>query len=113
MSLNAQNRFPWQGTTTGNDCPSSPKVLDDRRQRKYNQNVVHEHLKAAPGRHWEKKVMALFSYIDPGTGAIIMQVIAASIFGIGIFFRRLGRAPFRFAAKLFSRKPLSDGEASD
>ena len=30
----------------------------------------------------------LLTYIDPGTGIVIMQMVIAGIVGVGIFFRR-------------------------
>ncbi len=30
---------------------------------------------------------AVYAYIDPGTGSMVLQIIAASILGLGITFR--------------------------
>jgi hypothetical protein len=42
---------------------------------------------------------ALLAYIDPGSGAILLQVLLASVFTLGIFFRRLLLAPLRLFFK--------------
>lgn len=41
----------------------------------------------------------IFAYIDPGTGAIALQVLMAVILGAGIFLRRLLAAPLRLFRK--------------
>lgn len=30
-----------------------------------------------------------YAYIDPGTGSLILQALAAAVLGIGLFWRRL------------------------
>ena len=57
--------------------------------------------------------MTLIGYIDPGTGAIMMQVIAAGVIGVGIFFRRIVVLSLRCASKLFAqgtKDPPRNGE---
>ncbi len=50
------------------------------------------------------------AYIDPGTGAIVLQILVAAILGIGVVFRRIFIAPF---AALFGRSSKSEGTAGD
>ena len=38
----------------------------------------------------------LFSYIDPATGAMVIQVVAAAVLTAGVFFRRALLYPFQF-----------------
>ena len=37
----------------------------------------------------------LLSYIDPGTGAILIQLLIATAVSIGVFFRKYLMFPFR------------------
>ena len=48
-------------------------------------------------------VIVLYAYIDPCTGAIVLQVIAAAVFSVGVIFRRVLVAPF---AMLFGKRSM-------
>ena len=50
--------------------------------------------------------IALYAYIDPATGAIVLQVIAAAVFSVGLIFRRVLFAPFTM---LFGRRSTPEG----
>ncbi len=39
---------------------------------------------------------SLFSYVDPGTGAIVLQILAGVVVAIAVFFRNVVLYPFRF-----------------
>ena len=45
--------------------------------------------------------MSLIAYIDPGTGALIVQVVIAVVATIGIVFRRVLLSPFYALRRLF------------
>lgn len=47
------------------------------------------------------------AYIDPATGAIVLQVIVAAVLAAGVLCRRFFVAPFRFLFKS-RQKPTSD-----
>ncbi len=52
-----------------------------------------------------------FAYIDPATGAMVLQVIVAGILATGVFFRKFFLLPFAF---LFRKTRSEDtGETSD
>ena len=51
---------------------------------------------------------SLMAYIDPATGAIVLQAIIASIFAGGVLFRRVLLSPFGF---LFNRNKTEDSVA--
>ncbi|MDX1946428.1 MAG: hypothetical protein SFU86_13590 [Pirellulaceae bacterium] len=36
----------------------------------------------------------LLGYLDPGTGAIVLQIVVAAVLATGVFFRRAIFAPF-------------------
>jgi len=38
----------------------------------------------------------LFAYIDPATGAMVLQVIVAAVLATGVFFRKFFLLPFAF-----------------
>jgi hypothetical protein len=38
----------------------------------------------------------ILAYIDPATGAMIIQIVAASVLAGGVFFRKIFMAPFAF-----------------
>lgn len=45
--------------------------------------------------------MTLLAYIDPGTGALVVQVLAAAVLTVGVFGRRMLYAPVNFAKSMF------------
>jgi len=45
--------------------------------------------------------MVLYAYIDPATGMIVLQLIVAAVFSVGVIFRRALLAPF---AMLFGKR---------
>lgn len=45
----------------------------------------------------------LLAYIDPATGAIILQMIVAFVVGVGIVFRRIFFSPFALIASCFRK----------
>ena len=45
-----------------------------------------------------------YSYLDPGTGSIILQALIASIAAIGVFFSQLKIKFLEFKIKLFKKK---------
>tara|TARA_B100000767_G_scaffold34918_1_gene29705 strand:- start:1296 stop:1496 length:201 start_codon:yes stop_codon:yes gene_type:complete len=45
-----------------------------------------------------------YSYLDPGTGSIILQALIASIAAIGVFFSQLKMKFLEFKIKLFKKK---------
>lgn len=49
----------------------------------------------------------MIAYIDPGSGAILLQWIIAGIIGVGIFFRT---TIVGFLRKLFGRKQDHDSK---
>ena len=54
--------------------------------------------------------MGLLAYIDPGTGALIVQVIIAIVATIGIVFRRVFLSPFYALRRLLG---FSSEESSE
>ena len=50
----------------------------------------------------------IFAYIDPATGAMVMQILAAAVIAGGVFFRKLLMAP----VALFFRKG-TDAESTE
>ena len=52
----------------------------------------------------------LFAYIDPATGAMILQIVAATVLASGVFFRKILISPLAF---LFRRKTASDPHDSN
>lgn len=52
----------------------------------------------------------ILGYIDPATGALVLQVIVAAVLGAGFFFRRLLLSPFRL---LFCRKRNATDDLSN
>ena len=40
--------------------------------------------------HWRSELMAemMLSYIDPGSGSIVLQLVVGSFLGLGLFFRQ-------------------------
>lgn len=42
------------------------------------------------------RTLGLIAYIDPGTGALVFQVLIATLLSAGILFRRVLAAPLRF-----------------
>ncbi len=46
-----------------------------------------------------------FAYIDPATGAMVLQVIVAAVLATGVFFRKFFLLPFAF---LFRRNRSED-----
>jgi len=58
-----------------------------------------------------------FAYIDPATGAIVLQAIIAGTLAMGLVFRRFLISPFAILfGKLFGRKrsevPAPDGSGA-
>lgn len=51
----------------------------------------------------------ILAYIDPATGAMIIQIVAASVLAAGVFFRKIFLAPFAF---LFKKNSRDDSPAS-
>ena len=45
-----------------------------------------------------------YSYLDPGTGSIILQGLIACIAAIGVFFSQLKMKFLEFKTKLFKKK---------
>jgi len=45
-----------------------------------------------------------YSYLDPGTGSIILQALIAAIAAIGVFFSQLKIKFLEFKTKLFKKK---------
>lgn len=41
----------------------------------------------------------ILGYIDPATGAIVLQAIIATVFTVGVYFRKFFFAPFAFLAR--------------
>ena len=62
--------------------------------------------------HHIMNLHTLFAYVDPGTGAIIMQVIIAGILGASFMFRRVFAMPLTFFSRLFKSSP-PDEESGD
>lgn len=54
------------------------------------------------GRLEERKrtIRMIIAYIDPGTGAVMLQMLIAALVGIGVFFRQRIKS-------LLTRKPAS------
>ena len=48
--------------------------------------------------------LEFLAYIDPGTGSLILQALAAGALGIAFFFKRFVFAPFRLLGSLFGKK---------
>ena len=49
------------------------------------------------------------AYIDPATGAMVLQVIVAAVLGVGVFFRKFLLLPF---ALLFQKGRESGSDPS-
>ena len=49
----------------------------------------------------------LFAYLDPGTGAIILQLVLAGLLTMGVLFRRVFRLPLSLF-KRFRKEPTSE-----
>lgn len=45
--------------------------------------------------------MQLFSYIDPGSGSLILQATIGVLFGIGVFFRSSFSRAFQSIKRVF------------
>lgn len=45
--------------------------------------------------------MSLLAYIDPGTGALVIQVLAAAFLTVGVFGRRMLLAPVNVVKSMF------------
>ena len=54
--------------------------------------------------------MGLIAYIDPGTGALIVQVIIAIVATIGIVCRRVLLSPFYALRRLFGNSNKETSE---
>lgn len=50
----------------------------------------------------------ILAYIDPATGAMVIQIVAATVLAGGVFFRKIFLAPFAY----FFRKTPSDATNS-
>ena len=48
-------------------------------------------------------------YLDPGSGAMLVQALVAGVAGVIVFFKYQGRRVKAF----FSKKPKVDGESDD
>lgn len=61
--------------------------------------------------------LELLAYIDPGTGSLILQALAAGALGIAFFFKRFVCAPFRMLGSLLGKKsppePVATAMADD
>jgi len=55
----------------------------------------------------------LVSYIDPATGALILQGILAVLLTAGVYFRRVLLAPLTGIKKLFSNSPDEPSDVQD
>ena len=53
---------------------------------------------------------SLIAYIDPATGAIVLQAIIAAVLAGGVIFRRALQAPFAF---LFKRGDKAEDSGAD
>jgi hypothetical protein len=47
----------------------------------------------------------IFTYIDPGSGSILLQFLLASVVGAVFYFRKFVSSLFRAMREKFSRKP--------
>lgn len=45
-----------------------------------------------------------YAYLDPGTGSIILQALAASLVAISVFWNQFKKAVSSFFAKIFAKK---------
>ncbi len=52
----------------------------------------------------------LFAYIDPATGAMVLQVVVAAVLATGVFFRKFFLLPFAF---LFRKNRSEETSAID
>ena len=52
-------------------------------------------------------LFSLLGYLDPGTGAIVLQLIAATILSAGVVFRRFLFTPF---SAVFGRGKKAENE---
>ena len=57
--------------------------------------------------------LEFLAYIDPGTGSLILQALAAGALGIAFFFKRFVFAPFRMLGNLFGKKSPPEPVATD
>jgi hypothetical protein len=55
----------------------------------------------------------VFGYIDPGTGSLIFQVVAASIVSAGLFFKGARERVMFLMYKIFGSKKASASEGDD
>lgn len=55
-------------------------------------------------------VSSLFSYIDPGSGAILLQVVIAGVIGSMIFFRATVSRIVRFVTRRSTISDQGEGE---
>src|SRR5262245_60458156 len=51
----------------------------------------------------------MIAYIDPATGAMVMQIIAAGVLAGGVFFRKVLLAPVAFLFKKNTPAEVTDG----
>ncbi len=47
--------------------------------------------------------MNFLSYIDPGTGALLLQIVVAAVAAIGLFFRKIFLSPFYTVVGFFKK----------
>lgn len=48
-----------------------------------------------------------YSYLDPGTGSIILQMLIAAIAGVGVFFTQLKIKFLELKLKFFKKKNIN------
>jgi hypothetical protein len=78
---------------------------DDRAEEAEKADLFHE-------RQWQSllwsNLVPMFSYLDAGTGSMIITAIAGGVAGVGVAFK-MGMA--RFRSKL-TGKPVADQDSS-
>jgi hypothetical protein len=56
---------------------------------------------------------AVLAYIDPGTGAMVLQVLLATVLGAGVMFRRFLGAPLAWFRKSDAGAATSETQPQD
>ncbi|MFT5125305.1 MAG: hypothetical protein ACI97B_003951 [Verrucomicrobiales bacterium] len=57
--------------------------------------------------------MHTLAYIDPGTGTLILQMLAATILGVTVVFRNIRYAIYDFFCKVTGKQPKERVDLSD
>jgi hypothetical protein len=52
----------------------------------------------------------IHAYLDPGTGSMVVQIIAATLFGGVFFIKSFWRKAIRFCKSIFPRKKEQSGD---